>query len=557
MNVVRFLLLASLAWCSVAAGSPPHTASEPASGRTTQPSPTGSDAREGVLLLHGLGLGSWAMKQLEWSLERAGYRVINASYPSRTLPLEDLAGTWLPQLLEREGLSQAPRVHVVTHSMGGILLRGFLADSARRPANLGRVVMIAPPNQGSVVVDQLESHWIFRAATGVNGVRLGTNADAYPQTIGPWNPAIELGVIAGDRSLNPWFSRWHEGPNDGKVSVASSRLPGMREHLVMHHSHTWLQYRGSVNRQVVTFLREGRFDPEGPKVGSHERFELASTCAVDPVSRDASQPAAPAAAAGTLAVMTYNLRYASDRPPHAWPARRPAMAQRLREVAPDIIGTQEGVYGQIKDIATDLPEFEWIGLGREGGSRGEFMAVFYRRARLEPLEYDHFWLSDTPSVIASATWGHSNRRMVTWVRFLDRETGKRFVLLNTHFDHQVQFAREQSAALIRDRLAAWGPEVPVIVTGDFNAVAGANCTYEILTQGGALNDTWQTARARTGDPTLNTYTGYEPNPRRSERIDWILTRPGIETDRTEILNWTTEVEQPSDHLPVMAWLRLP
>lgn len=237
----------------------------------------------------------------------------------------------------------------------------------------------------------------------------------------------------------------------------------------------------------MTFLREGRFDPEGPKVGSHERFELASACAVDPVSRDASQPAAPAAAPGTLAVMTYNLRYASDRPPHAWPARRPAMAQRLREVAPTSSAHRKACMDKSRTSPPICPSLNGSDSDARAGS-GEFMAVFYRRARLEPLEYDHFWLSDTPSVIASATWGHSNRRMVTWVRFLDRETGKRFVLLNTHFDHQVQFAREQSATLIHDRLAAWGPEVPVIVTGDFNAVAGANCTYEILTQGGALND---------------------------------------------------------------------
>ncbi|MBL9204072.1 MAG: endonuclease/exonuclease/phosphatase family protein [Opitutaceae bacterium] len=279
--------------------------------------------------------------------------------------------------------------------------------------------------------------------------------------------------------------------------------------------------------------------------------------AADPATRDASQPAVPAAAPGTLVVMTYNLRYASDRPPHAWPARRPSMVQRLREVAPDIIGTQEGVYGQIKDLATDLSEFDWIGLGREGGSRGEFMAIFYRHARLEPLEYDHFWLSDTPDVMGSTTWGNTNRRMVTWVRFRERATGKVFVVLNTHFDHQIQIARERSAALIRTRVAAMDPALPVIVTGDFNAAAGINPVYSMLTYDGSLRDTWATARHRTGDVALNTFTGYEPNPRRSERIDWILTRPGIETDRIEILNWTTEVEQPSDHLPVAAWLRLP
>jgi len=261
--------------------------------------------------------------------------------------------------------------------------------------------------------------------------------------------------------------------------------------------------------------------------------------------------------AGTLVVMTYNLRYASDRPPHAWPDRRPAMVQRLREVAPDVIGTQEGVYGQLKDLANDLPEYRWIGLGREGGSRGEFMAIYYRRDRLEPMEYDHYWLSDTPDVIGSITWGHTYRRMVTWVRFLDRSTGKVFILLNTHFDHEVQPAREKAAALIRSRIALWDPRVPVIVTGDFNIAAGSNPVYDTLTKDGALQDTWQSAKRRTGDVSLNTFTGYEPVKRNSERIDWILAGAGVQTDRVEIMDWAGDAEQPSDHLPVVAWVRLP
>lgn len=99
----------------------------------------------------------------------------------------------------------------------------------------------------------------------------------------------------------------------------------------------------------------------------------------------------------------------------------------IKKQAPDLIGTQEGVYAQLKDIATDLPAYEWIGLGRDGGSRGEFMAVFYRKDRFEPLKYDHFWLSDTPSVVASTTWGDTNRRMVTWFRFKDRKDQRRSI----------------------------------------------------------------------------------------------------------------------------------
>ena len=122
--------------------------------------------------------------------------------------------------------------------------------------------------------------------------------------------------------------------------------------------------------------------------------------------------------------MTFNLRYASNQPPNAWQAQRPVAKTLIESSNPDIIGTQEGLWQQVKDLEADLPDYAWIGLGRDGGSRGEFMAIYYRRARLKPLEFDHFWLSDTPDRIGSTTWGNTNRRMVTWVRFKDREAGK-------------------------------------------------------------------------------------------------------------------------------------
>ena len=147
-----------------------------------------------------------------------------------------------------------------------------------------------------------------------------------------------------------------------------------------------------------------------------------------------------------IKVMTFNLRYASDKPPNAWAARRLVMRALIEDVRPDVMGTQEGMYRQIKDLAADLPEYAWIGMGRDGGSRGEFMAVFYRRERFEPLEFDHFWLSDTPDRIGSTTWGNSNRRMVTWVRFRELEGAQEFYFLNTHFDHQVQAARQKSTS---------------------------------------------------------------------------------------------------------------
>src|SRR5204863_4164018 len=122
-------------------------------------------------------------------------------------------------------------------------------------------------------------------------------------------------------------------------------------------------------------------------------------------------------AADTLCVMTYNLRYASPIPPNAWPQRRPLMRELIQTVSPDLIGTQEGLQSQLKDISVDLPEFDWTGVGRDDGIiKGEFMTVFFRKTRLEPMTTNHFWLSDTPEIAGSSTWGNKNRRMVTWLK---------------------------------------------------------------------------------------------------------------------------------------------
>ncbi len=221
--------------------------------------------KETVVLLHGLGLGGWAMARLGRALERDGYRVVNLTYPSRSMPLETLASEWLPAQLRAHETARAPRLHFVTHSMGGILLRAWLDQPLRAgvafPANLGRTVMLAPPNQGSAVADKLQNFPPFRWFTGVNGRRLGTTPASLPLALGPW-PATagELGVIAGDRSLNPLFSAWLGGPNDGKVSVAATHLAGEHAHLVRHHSHTFLQWRRDTARAVSAFLRTGRFE---------------------------------------------------------------------------------------------------------------------------------------------------------------------------------------------------------------------------------------------------------------------------------------------------------
>lgn len=254
-----------------------------------------------------------------------------------------------------------------------------------------------------------------------------------------------------------------------------------------------------------------------------------------------------------LSVMTFNLRYASSQPPNSWPERRPVVKALIEESRPDVIGTQEGLYHQLKDMDADLPEFAWIGTGRDGGSRGEFMAIFYRTDRLEPLEFDHFWLSDTPEVIGSTTWGNSNRRMVTWVKFRDRTAQVDFYFINTHFDHQVQGAREKSAELLWERVQGLNTRRPIVLVGDFNAVAGRNPAYHTLVAEGRFADTWTTAKQR--GPEINTFHNYAGIKPGQARIDWILTRGSLTCLSTEVVTFSQDGQFPSDHFPVIARLQ--
>lgn len=258
-----------------------------------------------------------------------------------------------------------------------------------------------------------------------------------------------------------------------------------------------------------------------------------------------------------LCVMTYNLRYASDTPPNAWPQRRPLVRELIESVKPDVIGTQEGLHSQLQDLATDLPDYRWVGSGRDDGKiRGEFTAVLYRPARLEPLTTNHFWLSDTPEIPGSATWGNKNRRMVTRLKFRDRSTGSEFFLFNTHFDHEVERAREESARLIRRRIAALETKLPVFLIGDFNAAAGRAKAFDLLTEGGFLTDTWQEAKER-GNEGVNSFNNFKPMVCQGERIDWILARGHGPVHRAEIVTYSRNGQFPSDHFPVVAWLQLP
>jgi endonuclease/exonuclease/phosphatase family metal-dependent hydrolase len=259
-----------------------------------------------------------------------------------------------------------------------------------------------------------------------------------------------------------------------------------------------------------------------------------------------------------LRVMSFNLRFASDTPPNSWPERRPVMRELLRHERPQLIGTQEGLYQQLRDIEADLPDhYDSIGEGRDGGSAGEAMQIFYDTRRLVPLAYDHYWLSDTPDVVGSKTWGGCCPRMVTWIRFLDRTSGEQFYALNTHFEAFDAVAREKSARLVLQRAEQeFDPSLPVIATGDFNEPAGAGRTvYDLLVTNGPFLDTWETAAERSA--LFATFHGYRPLTPNGDRIDWILTTPGVVANRAEIITFQKRGQYPSDHLPVQADVQLP
>ena len=299
--------------------------------------------------------------------------------------------------------------------------------------------------------------------------------------------------------------------------------------------------------------------PEFP-LSRRRALGTAAAAALAPTVVGLSEARAASPARGTggedeLHVMSFNLRYASATPPNSWPERRPVMRALLRTEEPHLVGTQEGLYPQLLDIAADLGRHHaWIGTGRQGGSKDEFMAVFYDVRRLAPVAFDHYWLSDEPYLIGSNTWGNAVLRMVTWVRFRDLATGGEFYHVNTHLDHVNQQARERSADLITTRFAEFDAALPRVVTGDFNVPAHANPVYEAMLAGGGLADTWDAAERRSD--AYATFHGYRPLVPDGDRIDWILVTPGVRTRYAKINTYAREGQFPSDHLPVQAFLRL-
>lgn len=216
---------------------------------------TEDTAADLVVLLHGLGRTDLSMLLMENALEERGYEVVNVSYPSTQYSIEHLATEELGPALEKCCGEPHGKVHFVTHSMGGIVLRYYLEN--QEIEGLGRVVMLSPPNQGSEIADWVAESPILQWILGPWPEELGTGPESVPGQLGPVD--FELGIIAGNKTLNPLFSQMIPGADDGKVAVEATKVEGMADFIVVPKSHTYIMMSDDVIAQVLHFLEQGEF----------------------------------------------------------------------------------------------------------------------------------------------------------------------------------------------------------------------------------------------------------------------------------------------------------
>ena len=254
--------------------------------------------------------------------------------------------------------------------------------------------------------------------------------------------------------------------------------------------------------------------------------------------------------------MSFNIRY--DNPndgKNVWANRKDLVAQTISFHEVDILGLQEVLDHQLQNLTEMLPEYDWIGVGRDDGAKeGEYAPVFFRSGHLELLENGFFWLSETPEIAGSFGWDAACTRIVTWGKFSIRTTGKEFYFFNTHFDHVGKVAREKSAELILEKIESMTSFEPVIVTGDFNCT-NMDKPYFILTsaqnKGTSLKDT-QTLSQNGHYGGTQTFNGFNPTLRPNHTIDFIFVRNIGPVLSHGIIADLWDGRFVSDHYPVLA-----
>lgn len=219
--------------------------------------PKDNPLNECVILLHGLGRTYHSMEEMQEKLTQEGYHTVNLDYPSRKKTIEELAAEAIPPALKHCSCFNSDKIHFVTHSLGGIVVR--MAIKQNRPEKLGRIVMLSPPNQGSEAVDNLKERWYYSLINGPAGQELSTAENSVPNRLGPVD--YPVGIITGDKQafFDSWLLDLFRGANDGKVSVERAKVEGMTDFIVVHQSHTYIMDSDYVQFETVNFLRKGSF----------------------------------------------------------------------------------------------------------------------------------------------------------------------------------------------------------------------------------------------------------------------------------------------------------
>lgn len=293
-----------------------------------------------------------------------------------------------------------------------------------------------------------------------------------------------------------------------------------------------------------------------------------------PGCRDDTPPrAVPLAGDGALvlSLATLNLRYENPDETgwRAWPNRIDRVLGSIRAMDPDVLGIQESLHGQSADLRASLPDYDFHGIGREDGKRrGEYTALLFRRDRFEPQDGGTFWLSDHPDQPGSTTWGNGYPRTATWLRLIDRASGRGFYVFNTHWDHRNQYSRERAATLIAGRIGQrQHPAEPVVLLGDFNATEG-NPALDYFT-GKPVSLAGRPA-PRPADSLVDTFQALHPGVRNRRtlhmwrghrdgwaKVDHILVSRGADIAAAGIRIEGSPEAEPSDHFPVWAKVRWP
>lgn len=265
------------------------------------------------------------------------------------------------------------------------------------------------------------------------------------------------------------------------------------------------------------------------------------------------------APAEPLKVMSFNIRYGTANDgENRWENRREALFALLRAEDADVIGLQEALYSQIQEILVAVPGYAVAGVGRDDGrTKGEFSAILFRTRRLTLSDAGTFWFSDTPEVVASATWGNTITRICSWARFVDRD-GRAFWHYNVHLDHLSQPSRERSAELLARRIAARDDRgEPAIVTGDFNVGETNPALVPLVgtaTAPGGFVDTFRVMAPAATE--AGTFTAFDPARTTGDKIDYVLVPRGTEVLGAAIVRTARNGRLPSDHFPVTARVRL-